>query len=194
MKKLLLLASFLLSTPIFAALWIEPFAGLGIGTSEATASASGLNYPIKYAYSGTDYGARLGLRFLGLLAGVHYDTMKSASLKLKDASGLTGLADTKNDFTNIGVYAGYELPILLKAWGTYYLSSRDKRSDKTVQASSGYSLGLGLRPPLPLPFISIYLNAEYRQFSYDDYSVGTIKIKDTKKKEFLMTISLPITI
>jgi len=195
MKKLLLgtvLSMFSLS--IFAAdLWIEPFLGYGIGTVKATATALGTNYDIKYSYNGADFGGRLGIRTWGLLAGVQYDMMK-AKLTLKESSGLTGLSNTDSDISNLGLYLGYELPLFFKVWGTYYISSKDKRSSATVKSDGGYSLGIGYRPISIIGKVALYFNAEYRAFSYKDYTSGTATLKNNKYNEVLLSISTPIAL
>jgi hypothetical protein len=103
----------------------------------------------------TAMGARLGWKFLLVSAGIDYQMMT-----VKDDD------DTK--ITNTSVFVGIDLPILLRAWAEYFISSDVKDSD--TKFKNGTSIGLGFTG---LPFVS--LNVELQNINYENsgYEIKT---------------------
>ena len=104
-----------------------------------------------------------------------------------------GYTSTLSDFdgNHLGIFAGVELPVLLRAWATYFLSSKLTDNDDDEYDGSGFGLGVGFTG---LPFVS--LNLEYRSMTYDEFtdvSAGTTSTdRDYDVSEILFTVSLPL--
>ena len=80
----------------------------------------------------------------------------------------------------MGAFVGYDFPILVRAWATYFFDvtySPETGSDLTA---TGTSFGVGFTG---LPFVS--LNAEYRMLSFDDSELDS--------SEVFLSASLPLT-
>jgi hypothetical protein len=186
----LLLLTFSLTS--HAGILIDPYLGFAIGGVDETGLTAN---NAKYDYSRPTYGARLGYQTFGFMAGVDY-SMASGDWESKN---LLVKEKLESSASALGVFAGFNLPILLRFWGTYYLnaSSENKSSTATETLNgSGYGLGLGFTG---LPFIS--LNLEYRSFSYDEVeaSSGTHSLPSTTAgvgehaaSEVLLSVSLPL--
>ncbi|MFA6239122.1 MAG: hypothetical protein WC635_17415 [Bacteriovorax sp.] len=184
LKTSTLITVFLLTITAFtsfsakASLLIEPHIGYNV-TGNADYS------PDKTKYNGPQYGGRLGVQFVGLMTGLDYT---HSTFTHKTTAGNIGEADQKRD--QIGVFAGYNFPILLRFWGGYYFSDKiTQTSGATYWAKgSGTEFGLGFTG---LPFLSI--NAQYRTSTYDKDVNGTLNPK-WKTKEVVLGISIPLTI
>lgn len=161
-----------------ASLLIEPHIGYNI-TGKADYSLD------KTKYNGPQYGARLGVQFVGLMTGLDYT---HSTFTYKTTAGDIGETDQKRD--QIGVFAGYNLPILLRAWAGYIFS--DKRTQTSGGTywtkGSGTEFGLGFTG---LPFLSI--NLQYRMSKYDEDSAGVLN-PEWETKEIVLGISAPLTL
>lgn len=181
-----LFSLFLFTSTVQAGVLVEPYAGYSIGLSKDYGNST-------YDYSTPQFGARLGYQFLGLMAGVDYSLSSSFDLNEKDkTTGAT--TKTSSEKNQVGLFVGYNLPMLLRAWGTYYLDANLKNTPvpATTYNGNGYALGVGFTG---LPFVS--LNLEYRSFSYDSSKTSGTKSTLTPKwkmNEILFSISLPINI
>ena len=183
-----------------AGLLIEPYLGYAIGgDGESTFTPTTVNH----TYSGLNYGARLGYSNLGFMIGLDYSA-SSHDLEGKITSSPTYSAKDGIDRSQIGIFVGFNFPVMLRAWGTYYFGagfdgadaekSGDQVYDNTdeVGDGSGYGLGVGFTG---LPFVSI--NAEYRTFEYDTSNHGAATVANfagAKLSEILLSISLPLNI
>ena len=187
----------------FAGVLIEPYVGYSLaGKIEDKTPGS----ESKLDYSGLNLGGRLGAQYLGLMGGFAYDhgsytakvTGPADTVASLDAIG--GGLESKWSANSYGAFVGYNFPILLRVWGTYFFKSDWKsteakggfsKDDKYV--GSAYELGLGYTA---LPFLS--LNLQYRVTSFDElqYADGspTDKLTDNKAKSFMIGVSLPINL
>lgn len=188
----------------FAGVLIEPYIGYSLA---GKIDDKEVGDESKSDYSGLNLGGRLGFQYLGLMGGFAYDhgsyeteltgpqdsvdSLKSAGITMKD----------KWSANSYGAFVGYNFPILLRVWGTYFFSSKwtDQDNGSTIFTKdsefrgSAYELGLGYTA---LPFLS--LNAQYRVTNFDkskDASDGsTATVKDTSVNSFILSVSLPINL
>lgn len=177
---------FIFTSTAQAGILVEPYVGYSIGLSKDYGNTT-------YDYKTPQFGARLGYQFLGLMAGIDYSLSSSFDLSQKNkTTGAT--SKVSSDKNQLGLFVGYEFPILLRAWGTYFLDSNLNKSSTPGKAYSGngYALGAGFTG---LPFVS--LNLEYRSFSYDSSKIsGSTTALNPKwtMNEILLSVSLPINI
>lgn len=161
-----------------ASLLIEPHLGYNIyGNADYGTTTT--------KYNGAQYGARLGFQQLGLMAGLDY-THSAFTYKMTIPGFSEFSQDQKRD--QIGIFAGYNFPILLRAWVGYYFSDKTKAADSTFLKGSGTELGLGFTG---LPFLSI--NLQYRMSTYDEDEEGTLS-PELDTKEIVLGISAPFTL
>lgn len=116
--------------------------------------------------SGVNYGARLGYSLPALF-----------SLGLDYNMGTYDHDGTDVDHTKFGAFVAVDLPILARAWASYYFSAKAEAGASEVDGD-GFGLGVGLTM---LPFVS--LNLEYRSLSYDG---------NVDASEVLVGVSLPL--
>lgn len=167
-----------LCTTAFSGVLVEPYLGFRVSgdTNQGTTDGS---------YNGALYGARLGYQFLGFMGGLDY----SQSSYDIDYDGTT--VDSKTDSSNLGIFVGYDAPLLVRAWATYFLSNKlDFSSSSTEYSGSGYALGAGFTG---LPFVS--LNLEYRSISFDEFENSTISgalNPSSDASEIILSVSLPL--
>ncbi|MCO4794996.1 MAG: outer membrane beta-barrel protein, partial [Bacteriovoracaceae bacterium] len=154
--------------------------------------------------NGIGVGARLGFQYLGLMGGVQYDMGMGSELEATNTT-----VTTKDDIkkSHLGVFVGYNLPMMLRLWGTYYLDSKIEGdeaagSDAGIDAidstntwkGGGYGLGVGFTG---LPFLSI--NLEYKTFEYDeqddtDDPTDTTLNPVVESSEIVLSVSFPINL
>jgi hypothetical protein len=197
-KKILLTILALISLGIFstqanAGFLIEPYLGYTIsGEGEQLSSNTDLDW------NGVEFGGRLGLTYLGLMAGVHYGM---SSFEWEETNTVTNTV-TKDDnkMTNIGAFVGFEFPLLIRVWGTYIFNSEvedDLGADiGDTLDGTGYGLGVGYTG---LPFVS--LNLEYRSLTYDESTDVSTAItsqltgnSEVTASTILLSISLPFSL
>lgn len=197
-KNFLLL--FFLSIFVFAGtakagILIEPYLGFSLaGSGDTTFGTSKYDH----SYSTPTIGGRLGYSMLGFMGGIDYSMQ---SFDLESEVGSTTFKDgvSKNQ---LGIFVGYNLPILLRVWGTYYLSSKVEGDDANTASNfidsryefsdgGGYALGAGFTG---LPFVSV--NLEYRTIEYDKAELSGANITNYNEKmdlsEILLSVSLPL--
>src|SRR5438445_354458 len=104
MKKLIKLLSIstalILTLPAFADILLEPYAGYLFGKTSGGSTSNNM--------SGTEYGARVGYQSLGFMVGAEYMT------------GAMTVQSSSVTPSNLGIFAGYDFPILMRAYGVYY--------------------------------------------------------------------------
>ncbi len=156
-----------------AGVLIEPYLGYLTGKTEQGSTEVDI--------SGVNFGARLGYKsFLGLMGGFDYMTAK-----LEDE------ANPKNDVTpsQLGVFVGFEFPILLRVYGVYGISNKTKYKDSngsdTLEGGDHIKLGVGFTA---LPLVSI--NLEYIMASYDEND-GQSFSPELTMKTYGLSISAP---
>ncbi len=193
--KLLLVSIFTLSLS-HAGILIEPQLGYIVsGGGEFT--VSGANYDD--SYSGLTYGARLGYQALGLMAGVSYfATSYETESKCSNCSPTS--AKTDYDQTSIGAFAGYNFPIMLRAWVGYHFSVKEEATKASSYSNKGdywkgsaTEIGIGFTP---LPLVS--LNLIYKMFDYDKFKNGVSGVESSpsgyEPKEIQLAVSVPFNI
>ncbi|NOT77838.1 MAG: hypothetical protein HOP07_02405 [Bacteriovoracaceae bacterium] len=191
LKSLLRLPLFVLALTFFAgaahaSFLIEPHLGYNISGSGERGSGASLS---KYSYSGLQIGARAGYQVLGFMAGLDF-TRSSYTFETK------GVASTVNndiDKNEVGIFVGYNLPILLRAWATYYFSNTAKYSSSTTETSGNTTeLGVGFTG---LPFMSINLMLRLVNFDEQKTSSTTVAISPAiDLTEIVIGVSLPLTL
>jgi hypothetical protein len=192
---LFFLSLFVFSGNTRAGILIEPYLGFSLaGTGDTTIGTNKYDH----SYSSPTIGGRLGYGMLGFMAGLDYSMQ---TFDLESEIGSTTYKDgvKKNQ---LGIFVGYNLPILVRVWGTYYLSGNldgdDPSASNTLLDSryefsdgGGYALGAGFTG---LPFVSI--NLEYRNLEYDkaEFSGATLSTYNEKLNlsEILLSVSLPL--
>lgn len=165
-----------------ASLLLEPYLGYRVSGDLDNGTSADLSY------NGIAYGARVGYQMLGIMGGVDY-SMSSFDMDIQDGADTSTLATSSS---NLGLFVGYNAPILVRAWATYFLSNKlDFDSIATEYSGSGYALGVGFTG---LPFVS--LNLEYRALSFDEQteaSTTSALNPSEDASEILFTVSLPFT-
>jgi len=190
MKKLLSAVVLFMSVSMSAnALFhIEPYLGYKKVSGENSNSTV-----TSYDFGGVNYGARLGLSSFGFFGGVDY-SMGSGDWET-ETSNVKSTVDSSQKM--LGLFAGYELPILLRGWVSYYMDIKHEieSGSNNGREYSGKGLGFGVGYT-GLPFVS--LNLEYKTYSYDEYesAAGTKVTIDGSNKidlsEIMVSVSLPL--
>lgn len=175
MKKLLLSLTATLglaiSSQAFAGFHIDPFLGYETGKSKTGST--------EYDVTGLSYGARLGWGMLGFSFGGEV-ALSNLTVKSTPSSDFTG--------TDLGVFVGYEFPIMLRAYATYFASSTAKSSSSESTGSGGTRIGVGYTG---LPFVTINLEMVSRAF--DKSKTGGIESTiDTKVNTTMLSVSVPL--
>ncbi|MFT6070358.1 MAG: hypothetical protein ACJAT2_000842 [Bacteriovoracaceae bacterium] len=176
MKNLILCFSLLamFSATATAGIHLEPYVGYAKGSEGNHTPSTGDQHASDY--TGIGFGARVGISYIGFLAGLTYDSQ-----------GITGSDDDTPSIevdykgTNMGAFVGYEFPIGFRIWASYYVDSKFE-IDSVSGANSnqigdtllgnGMSIGLGMSV---IPMV-LAVNLEYKTFTYDEYedvSAGT---------------------
>jgi hypothetical protein len=173
LKSLLVCATLLAFAPsAHASLYLEPF--LGYLTGKTTTGN-------KYDVSGTDLGGRVGFSTLGFAIGGEL-SRSDLSVDTSPSADLTP--------TNLGVFASFEFPILIRAYATYIFSSKGDYAAGEVDEGSCFRLGVGFTG---LPFIAI--NLEYVDLSYDKFKAGGVSVdSDLGLKMYGINVSLPLNL
>lgn len=168
----------MLTVSASAGLLVEPYMGYKLGTYESNTD--------KWTYNSPQLGARLGYSYLLFMAGLDY-SFSTAEYKGDGTTADAG--DFKN--STMGIFAGVELPILLRAWGTYYFNQKltDEEGSESGAEYKGDGIGLGVGFT-GLPFVS--LNVEYRKFSYDEKEFESTKSSiSNDSSEVFFSVSAP---
>lgn len=154
-----------------ASLLVDPYLGLNVSgsTKVGTLENSYDNVPVSI-------GARVGFAQLGFSAGLDYQN--TSSIKIENSAN-------KYDATELGIFAGFDFPILVRAYVGYIFSADFKATGSNFDEGSGYKLGVGFTG---LPFVSI--NLEYKALSYDKLNNATIATAD--HNAVLLAVSLPL--
>lgn len=160
-----------------AALLVEPHLGYNLGTSGDGES-----------YSGGQFGMRLGYQQLGLMAGL--DFTRSSF----DQNTIAGAVTTTNKYerNEWGLFVGYNLPILIRAWGAYYFSNTTKNTiDNSELTGNTKELGVGFTP---LPLLSINFMYRMIDLNKNETAAGVKTAVDNSAQEYVVGISLPLTL
>jgi len=127
--------------------------------------------------SGMAFGARVGWQNLGLMFGLDY---QSVSGELDDSTS------TDYDSTEIGLFVGYDFPVMIRVWAAYMLSgSFEPGAGSKYEGISGTKIGVGFTF---LPLVSV--NIEMKAFSYDEWNGASA---DLDYEVTMLSVSLPLT-
>lgn len=175
MKKLFIAAAIAIfgASQASAGIMIEPYLGYETGKVKSAGTPDD-------DYTGTIFGARLGYSMVGLMFGVDYMT---GSGTVESTGG-----DTDIKPADLGVFVGYEFPVMFRAYFSYFFDSKASIDGATVDFEGGATrFGVGFTG---LPFVSI--NLEMITRTYDEFSDGTAIDPENTVETFALTISLPL--
>ena len=178
-----------------AGLFVDPYLGYNAGWATQDYTSGSTTVSLDYTSMGPMFGARAGFQMLGFMAGAEYGmSTTTQDLAAAAAAGIPA-ASTDLQTTYMGVFVGYELPILLRAWATYNLSVNSEKTSGTdkgdVTSGSGFTLGVGFTG---LPFVS--LNVEYRSVTFNKSTASggseTDLANDITSNELFASVSIPL--
>ena len=193
----LLTLSFCLISTANAGFMVEPYAGFALAGTIEQASI----IPTVGTYSGVQFGGRVGFSMLGLMGGATYNMATATDYEFTRAT-VTATDSAKR--SDLGLFVGYELPIMFRVWGSYYLDTKLEAVSNVGTSfidttetwnGTGYGLGVGFTG---LPFVS--LNVEYKSFTYKDQNdtdaipVNSVFTPEFTGKEIFVSISLPLSL
>jgi hypothetical protein len=195
-RNLVLMFTFCFVGNANAGFMVEPYAGFALAGSLEQAATN----PIAGTYSGLQFGGRAGFSMLGLMGGATYNMATAADYEFTQ---LTTTATNSAKRTDLGIFVGYELPVMLRVWGSYYLDSKLEGESTTgttfidsTQTWNGTGIGLGAGFT-GLPFISI--NVEYKSFTFKDVDdsdstpVNSVFTPEVTTNEIFVSVSLPLS-
>ena len=194
MKKLMIMCLFLTFgvTESKAGLLLEPYVGYHLGSRDGKAKekATGIEAAIAETdYSGAGFGARVGFQTFGLMLGGVYETIPS----ITSESG--GTETEGGSSAKLGVFVGYDFPLFVRVWGTYFLDVTMEDEDGN-EVSDLYDSGVGAGVGLTfLPLVS--LNVEYRMYTFsDDWKSGgsSYDLSGQNHSEIFLSVSLPLNL
>lgn len=165
-----LFTALLLSSPAMASLYLEPYLGYETGKMENPGSSENV--------AGTNLGLKLGYESLGFALGADY---MRGSLKVDSSPSQTG---TNQD---LGIFAQFTFPILVKVSGTYFFSNEFEDTGKLT--GSGTKIGVGYTG---LPFVS--LNLDLISIHYNKFKNGGTVDVDGDRKTWMLSVSLPLSL
>lgn len=174
MKSILIALALLVSyVPAHADLLLEPYVGYYFGESDDGTD--------KDDVTGPGYGARIGYQSLGFMVGGDFMTGSWEA----DSTPKTDITPTM-----MGVFAGYNFPILLRVYGVYNITTKSKtESSGSSFDLEGESIKLGVGTTV-LPFVSV--NFEYITATFDEADGQTLT-PSIKHKMYGLSVSLPLT-
>jgi len=188
MKKSLILLTALISLFYHAgnaqaAFLIEPYGGtLLSSTMDVTAAADGM-----YDATGTEMGARVGFQNMGLMLGLDYRMISNSVAHQTDPT----ITDTLTG-TQMGLFVGYDFPIMLRVWYEYIFSKSLTDDDDIVYAGgSGSVIGIGYKI---IPFLSLNLEIGSTATSTGTPDGGTESDLDLAFKTYTFSVSFPFSI
>lgn len=158
-----------------AGVMLEPFVGYGMGSSK-----QGDN---NFKDSGAAYGARIAYSQMGFFVGGEY---QGGSITSKPTSG----SSTTLNITDLGATVGYEFPILLRVFGTYFFSAEGKLDNGKIKGS-GMKVGVGYTA-----FPLVAFNLEYHTTTYTKGEAGGVSGDLTEKISgnlVMLSVSVPFT-
>ncbi len=176
-----LLGLFVLSHKAHAGVLLEPYLGLSLGAG-GEAKINDTHYD--YSFSTATYGSRVGYEFFGAMAGIDY-SLQNFTMQ-KEGPGVAAKLDA--DRSQIGIFVGYDFPLLIRGWATYYVRGEIDMGSEKFSGGTGLGVGVGFKA---LPFMSF--NLGYRSISYDKYSTSSLAIlnEDFTSNEVIFYASIP---
>lgn len=171
----------------YASSVVEPYIGYLHGEYNSRSDAT------KHQYDSLGFGSRIGYRNTGFDLGMDLTfSLSTMEQRLPIASD-----PPKTDYFTwgLGPYIGYQFPILLRVWITYYLynsfSSRAGPRSDTL-SGNGYGIGAGYQLSF-IPNIDVFANLELRRISISKVEAdSSISRVDNPINELFLSISVPI--
>lgn len=175
MKKMITLCfvcgAILLGRSAHASFLVEPILGYNLGSFE-----NGLGED--KSFTGVGIGGRLGVEFLGVQAALDGNF---STIDIDDMD--------EADLREFGFFAGYDFPILLRAWMGFIFSSSLELGTADF-SGSGTKFGLGISP---LPLLS--LNLEYKMMNFDEFEInGVTSEVDRDMDVIFLSVSVPLNL
>lgn len=159
-------ALMIVSGPLAKAdLLLEPYMGYYFGKTD----------PGDKATKGYGLGGRVGYSSLGFQVGVDY----MLGEWVVEQTG----SDFEGSLNNLGIFAAYEFPILLRVFGTYFFDAEFK--DTAKYEGKAIRLGVGFSP---VPLVDV--NLEYVTSTYDELN-GSSLTTDLETKMYGISVSIP---
>lgn len=187
---LIIFLTFSASTNALASIFVEPFIGYGFGSNTKINNYSYVGDSItdNGDYSGgtgLGYGFRAGYQLLGIFGGVNY---LHRNFNFSNES-FSSSSDSTID--ELGLIAGYQFPIFLKAYFGNNLSATgifQHRSGKLVMSDGGGTFwGVGYTG-----FPLVHINFEYHKGYFGEQNnSGLISGKKTNYDYLFLSTSLP---
>ncbi len=171
-----------------AGVLVEPYLGISsMGNGKSKSGSTRTEYDYKLAPTA---GLRAGYSMwgfkLGLDASYEKTTLESHTLS---GTKIIPLADQDIDKSQVGVFLGYNLPVPMSVWFTYYfMGSATYENDSKLTSGSGFAFGTSYTG-----FSLIALNFEYRNVKYDEFetAAGATSAADANLGEILLSVSVP---
>jgi len=187
-QKILLSGALLLAGSLAqAGLLLEPMLGYEVTKQTATFTAG----EVPGAYTGMNYGLRLGYT-APVLFWAALDAQMGTNKFVTDASGI--VPDGDGTRTSLGITAGVDLPILLRAWAGYGFSDQFElktSAGKDTYKGTNTKVGVGFTM---LPFVSVnveYIMRKYTESSGDRGAFSTY-LQKLEHNTVLLSLSLPL--
>ncbi|HAG91602.1 MAG TPA: hypothetical protein DCL41_07005 [Bdellovibrionales bacterium] len=168
-KSLAVAFAVMVSPLSHASFLIEPYLGYHFGTYDRGSADD--------TAKGPTFGGRLGFSNLGLQFGADY---MGGNWELDRSPKFNGSA------SNLGVFVGYDFPILVRAYASYFFDA--KLQDTTKYEGNLIRFGVGLSP---VPLIDV--NLEYITATYDKAN-GNSQSPNHKLSMFGVTVSVPLSL
>jgi len=185
MKKFIILTIAMISLFVFAeetraGTLIEPWIGMHLNSNMDNSALAE-----KKDLSGSAVGGRLGFQNFGFILGL---AAKKGTYTIDDVT-----TNDELEYTQYGLFAGYDFPILVRVWVESLLGGSAATSNDPGEFTSvsGSNIGIGYKA---FPFVSINLeigNATYKGYEFDD---GTTSNREAKISTYLFSVSIPLTL
>ncbi len=163
-----------------AGVLIEPLIGYSFGKFQSETTPGGQSDEL--SIKGASYGGRLGYQNLGFQLGLDYLS-----------SNMSG-DDVDLKASELGLFVGFEFPILLRVYAGYVLSGKgsltgdSEEDDTSFKGGTGPKVGLGITL---LPFLDF--NIDYRSITYDSEKADGVTF-DANYNAIMVGFSLPFVL
>ncbi len=189
LKGLILLVATIVGLNAQAGVLVEPYLGLGFGGNGHQKSGT-VRTDFEYGVSPVA-GLRAGYSLwdinLGLDASYQLATLSGQRLS---GTSIIPSADEDVNKHQVGVFLGYNLPVPMRIWATYYFMGEiSYDNDSKFTSGSGYAFGASYTG---YPLVAI--NLEYRLVKYDESesAAGVTSAADARLGEMLLSVSIPL--
>ncbi|MBF0298146.1 MAG: outer membrane beta-barrel protein [Oligoflexia bacterium] len=184
---------------LWAGILLEPFLGYALSGS---VDQNINNTPFTWDYTGPALGARVGYYNTGIMIGFHFDLINETWNGTGNKISEINETPQKLRGENVGIFFGYQMPIPVRLWSTYYISDKYLKKDDEGQYSNGDAyLGMGFSFGVGYVFWGrMATNLEYRSFILDYVRIasdqGTYVLDNGREiilSEIFFSVSYPFT-